>query len=159
MIAATVQGDVDGIPQGSHYASVPMIKPIGRLVGSATATLEDRLTAAVSTPNPSADGLQRDLLWVSGPSLVAVPPDLCVAAGESDRPAIKERTFRLVHVEWEGWANSADFAALLDAEMRALREHGGTRLLPDCRRQRVLSPIDQDKAARGAERFSRFIGP
>ena len=90
MIAATVQGDVDGIPQGSHYASVPMIKPIGRLVGSATATLEDRLTAAVSTPNPSADGLQRDLLWVSGLSLVAVAPDLCVAAGESDRPAIEE---------------------------------------------------------------------
>jgi hypothetical protein len=83
MIAATVQGDVDGIPQGSHYASVPIIKPIGRLVGSSTATLEDRLTAAVSTPNPSADGLQRDLLWASGPSLVAVAPDLCVA-DESD---------------------------------------------------------------------------
>ncbi len=90
MIAATVQGDVDGIPQGSHYASVPMIKPIGTLVGSATATLEDRLTAAVSTPNPSADGLQRDLLSVSGPSLVAVAPDRCVAAGESDRPTFEK---------------------------------------------------------------------
>jgi hypothetical protein len=100
MIAATVQGDVDGIPQGSHYASVPMIKPIGRLVGSATATLEDRLTAAVSTPNPSADSLQRDLLWVSGPSLVAVAPDLCVAAGESDRPAIKERQKVLIVETW-----------------------------------------------------------
>jgi hypothetical protein len=38
-----------------------------------------------------------------------------------------DRTFRLVHVEWVGWANSAEFATLLDAEMRALREHGGTR--------------------------------
>jgi hypothetical protein len=27
-------------------------------------------------------------------------------------------------------------------------EHGGTRLFADCRRQRVLSPIDQDKADR-----------
>jgi hypothetical protein len=75
-----------------------MIKPIGRLVGSATATLEDRLT--VSTPNPSADGLQRDLLWVSGPSLVAVAPDLCVAAGESDRPAIKESQEVLIVETW-----------------------------------------------------------
>ena len=100
MIAAPVQGDVDGIPQGSHYASVPMIKPIGRLVGSATATLEDRLTAAVSTPNPSADGLQRDLLWVSGLSLVAVAPDLCVAAGESDRPAIEESQKVLIVETW-----------------------------------------------------------
>ena len=70
-----------------------------------------------------------------------------------------DRTFRLVRVEWEGWANCAEFAALLDAEMRALREHGATRLLADCRRQRVLSPIDRDKAARGAERYSRFSGP
>ena len=77
-----------------------MIKPIGRLVGSATATLEDRLTAAVSTPNPSADGLQRDLLWVSGLSLVAVAPDLCVAAGESDRPAIKESQKVLIVETW-----------------------------------------------------------
>jgi hypothetical protein len=38
-----------------------------------------------------------------------------------------DRTFRLVHVEWEGWANSAEFAALLDAEVRVLREHGGYR--------------------------------
>jgi hypothetical protein len=59
-----------------------------------------------------------------------------------------ERTFQLVFVEWEGWANSAEFVALLDAEVRALSEHGGSRLLADCRRQRVLSPIDQDRADR-----------
>lgn len=59
-----------------------------------------------------------------------------------------EHTLRLVLVEWEGWANSAEFVALLDAEVRALSEHSGSRLLADCRRQRVLSPIDQDKADR-----------
>lgn len=53
-----------------------------------------------------------------------------------------------VLVEWEGWANSAEFSALLDAEVRALRDHHGSRLLADCRRQRVLSPADQDRADR-----------
>jgi SpoIIAA-like len=57
-------------------------------------------------------------------------------------------TSQLVHVEWEGWANSAEFVALLDAEVRALIEHRGSRLLADCRRQRVLSPVDQDTADR-----------
>ena len=51
-------------------------------------------------------------------------------------------------VEWEGWADSKEFADLLDAEVRALRENGGSRMLADCRRQRVLSPIEQDRADR-----------
>jgi hypothetical protein len=89
MIAATVQGDVDGIPQGSHYASVPMIKPIGRLVGSATSRARGPVDCGCFDPKPKRGWLQRDLLWDSGPSL-AVAPDLCVAAGESDQPAIKE---------------------------------------------------------------------
>jgi hypothetical protein len=55
---------------------------------------------------------------------------------------------QLVFVEWHGWANSAEFAALLDAELRALKEHGGSRLLADCRRQKVLNPKDQDLANR-----------
>ena len=59
-----------------------------------------------------------------------------------------EPTLELVQVDWEGWANSAEFVALLDAEVRALSEHRGSRLLADCRRQRFLSPIDQDKADR-----------
>jgi hypothetical protein len=53
-----------------------------------------------------------------------------------------------VMVEWQGWANSAEFSALLDAEVRALRDHRGSRLLADCRLQRVLSPADQDRADR-----------
>ncbi len=54
----------------------------------------------------------------------------------------------LVLVEWEGWANSTEFAALLDAGVRALKDHGGSRWLADCRRQKVLSPADQDRADR-----------
>ena len=50
---------------------------------------------------------------------------------------------QLVLVEWEGWSNSKEFAALLAAEIQALTEHHGSRLLADCRRQRVLSPADQ----------------
>jgi hypothetical protein len=52
----------------------------------------------------------------------------------------------LVVVEWEGWADSAEFAALLDAAVRALSEHRASRLLADCRRQKVLRPEDQDRA-------------
>jgi len=53
-----------------------------------------------------------------------------------------------VLVEWEGWANSTEFAGILDAEVRALKDHGGSRLLADCRLQKVLSPADQDRADR-----------
>jgi hypothetical protein len=53
---------------------------------------------------------------------------------------------QFVMVEWDGWANSAEFSALLDAEIHALRQHHGTRLLADCRRQKVLNPADQDRA-------------
>ena len=59
-----------------------------------------------------------------------------------------EPTGGLVVVEWEGWADSAEFTALLEAEIQALIDHSGSRLLADCRRQRVLNPADQDKADR-----------
>jgi hypothetical protein len=59
-----------------------------------------------------------------------------------------EEDARLVFVEWHGWANSSEFAALLDAELRALKEHRGSCLLADCRRQKVLNPKDQDLANR-----------
>jgi len=53
---------------------------------------------------------------------------------------------QLVLVEWHGWANAAEFAALLEAEIAALRKHRGTRMLADCRRQKGLSAADQDRA-------------
>jgi hypothetical protein len=55
---------------------------------------------------------------------------------------------KLVLVEWEGWADSSEFAALLDAELLALEQHRSSRLLADCRRQKVLNPKDQDRANR-----------
>ncbi len=55
---------------------------------------------------------------------------------------------QLVHVAWEGWANSSEFASLLDAEVKALAEHQCSRLLADCRRQRVLNVADQERANR-----------
>jgi hypothetical protein len=53
-----------------------------------------------------------------------------------------------VFVEWDGWANTAEFGALLDAEVKALQDHAGSCLLADCRRQRVLNPADQERADR-----------
>ena len=48
-----------------------------------------------------------------------------------------------VHVEWEGWADSTQYPILLEAGLRALTEHRGSRWLADCRRRRVLKPSDQ----------------
>ena len=53
-----------------------------------------------------------------------------------------------VVVEWEGWADSSEFAALLDAGVLALKKHRGSRWLADCRRQRVLKPEDTERAER-----------
>jgi hypothetical protein len=53
-----------------------------------------------------------------------------------------------VLVEWDGWANATEFKSLLDAEVKALRDHRGTCLLADCRRQRVLNLADQQRANR-----------
>jgi len=55
---------------------------------------------------------------------------------------------QMTFVEWEGWANSSEFTALLEAEVRALEEHGGSCLLADCRLQRVLSTTEQQRANR-----------
>ena len=52
----------------------------------------------------------------------------------------------LVLVVWEGWANSTEFLGLLNAEIRALIENRGSKLLADCRLQRVLNPADQERA-------------
>src|SRR5690348_7028785 len=72
-------------------------------------------------------------------------------------------THSTVFVQWDGWANTAEFKSLLDAEVKELRDHRGNRLLADCRRQRVLNLADQERANRewlpevlaaGLERFA-----
>jgi hypothetical protein len=59
-----------------------------------------------------------------------------------------DKDAHLVHVEWDGWANSTEFEALLEAELQALEQHRCSRLLADCRRQKVLNPKDQERANR-----------
>ena len=54
----------------------------------------------------------------------------------------------IVFVEWHGWANTPEFTQLLDAEINALQDHGSTRLLADCRRQRILNLDVQERANR-----------
>ena len=75
-------------------------------------------------------------------------------------------TTGIVLVEWEGWANSAEFAAILEAEIHALSEHRGSSLLADCRRQKVISPADTERAnkewlpralAAGLKRFAVVV--
>src|SRR5258708_34248668 len=53
---------------------------------------------------------------------------------------------QLVLVEWRGWANAAEFAALLEAEITALRKHRGKHMLADCRLQKGLTAADQTRA-------------
>ncbi|HYM67016.1 MAG TPA: STAS/SEC14 domain-containing protein [Patescibacteria group bacterium] len=61
-----------------------------------------------------------------------------------------------VVVEWAGLADATEFTALLDAEIRALRDHDATRLLADCRLQKVLNAGAEDWADR--EWLPRAIG-
>jgi len=76
-----------------------------------------------------------------------MPPDSDVYFNAPGTASVRwDPTSKLVLVEWEGWADSAEFEALLDAEIRALSEHHASRLLADCRRQKVLHPDDQERA-------------
>jgi hypothetical protein len=64
-----------------------------------------------------------------------------------DKPGVAsvswDEAAQLVLVEWRGWADPTEFAALLDAEIVALRKHKGSRMLVDGRRQKGLSAADQ----------------
>lgn len=59
-----------------------------------------------------------------------------------------EEASKTVLVVWDGWANTAEFQAILDAEIRALQEHQANFLLADCRLQRALNVADQERANR-----------
>src|SRR5260370_16153976 len=53
---------------------------------------------------------------------------------------------QLVLVEWRGWANAAEFAALLQAEITALRKHRRKHILADRRPPKSLNAAGQDPA-------------
>jgi len=50
----------------------------------------------------------------------------------------------MVYEKWEGWADTDEFASILNGGVQALADHHGTLWLADCRRQRVLKPSDQE---------------
>jgi hypothetical protein len=76
--------------------------------------------------------------------------DSAAASVYFDKPGVAsvrwDEEGQLVLVEWRGWADPSEFAALLEAEIVALRKHKGSRMLADCRRQKGLSAADQDRA-------------
>ena len=49
-----------------------------------------------------------------------------------------------VHVDWQGWADSAEFVALNEAGLSALREHRSSRWLADCRNLKTIKLADQE---------------
>jgi stage II sporulation SpoAA-like protein len=51
---------------------------------------------------------------------------------------------KAAHIEWQGWADPAEFAAANDAIILALTQHGGSRALGDCREMKVIKQSDQD---------------
>ncbi|HEV2032658.1 MAG TPA: STAS/SEC14 domain-containing protein [Candidatus Dormibacteraeota bacterium] len=55
-----------------------------------------------------------------------------------------DTTALAVHFEWQGWANSTEFADLLEAGLHALNEHHGSRWLADCRNMKAIKQSDQD---------------
>ena len=91
-----------------------------------------------------------------------MPADHVYFAGPGVASVRWEPEGQLVVTEWEGWSDSAEFTALLAAEIKALTTHRDSRLLADCRRQKVLSPADQEKdrqwlpraVAAGLKRFA-----
>jgi hypothetical protein len=53
-------------------------------------------------------------------------------------------TTRAVCIEWQGWADPAEFAAALEAGLVAFIEHRGSRWLADCREMKAIQQTDQE---------------
>jgi hypothetical protein len=49
-----------------------------------------------------------------------------------------------VFIEWHGWADSTEFALLLEAGLRALKQFHGSRWLADCRNMKTIEQSDQE---------------
>ena len=77
-------------------------------------------------------------------------PESDVAAGNVyyNQPGVAVVTWDpalgAARIEWQGWANPAEFAAANDAVITALKQHRGTKSLGDCRNMRVIQQSDQD---------------
>lgn len=55
-----------------------------------------------------------------------------------------EPVLRAVYIEWQGWADPAEFAAALEAGLGALVDHRGSRWLADCRDMKAIQQSDQE---------------
>ena len=55
-----------------------------------------------------------------------------------------EPTTRAVWIEWQGWADPAEFAAALEAGLGSLTEHRASRWLADCREMKAIQESDQE---------------
>ncbi|MDQ2944086.1 MAG: hypothetical protein M3R21_10525 [Candidatus Dormibacteraeota bacterium] len=53
-------------------------------------------------------------------------------------------TSQAVYIDWQAWADSTEFESLLEAGIRALKEHHGWRCLADCRNMHAVKPSDQE---------------
>jgi hypothetical protein len=49
-----------------------------------------------------------------------------------------------VYIESQGWADSTEFALLLEAGLRALKEYHASRWLADCRNMKTVDESDQE---------------
>jgi hypothetical protein len=65
-----------------------------------------------------------------------------------DRPGVAQVFWdpasQAVFIDWQAWANSTEFESLLDAGIRALKEHHGWRCLADCRNMQAVKQSDQE---------------
>jgi hypothetical protein len=65
-----------------------------------------------------------------------------------DRPGVAvvawDAETHAVFIDWRSWVNPSEFELLLDAGIRALVEHQGSRCLADCRNMKPINPADQD---------------
>ena len=65
-----------------------------------------------------------------------------------DRPGVAVVTWdedsHAVYIDWRSWADPEEFEQLLEAGIRALAEHHGSRCLADCRNMKAINPADQE---------------
>jgi hypothetical protein len=82
---------------------------------------------------------------VEGALESGVSPDHSVLVNSPGVAVLKwDATAGAVHIEWQGWADSTEFALLLEAGLRALQQYHGSRWLADCRNMKTIEQSDQE---------------